>query len=246
MHTETPRHTVEANQWFRRHSDTMPVDTSNTGNTGNTPPNTTAGALRPVLFVFYTLENVFNMLCMAYHITGFMAVDLEMFAWEKQMMQYCYMVSFYVFMVLTLFQSISVCTGHTPTVCMEIIKSSAAASAFTLISITTMWDAEHDFHLMFSGEEPPQGEGEYQEDKPVHPFFSFMRSQAIASLSCGILYMLHATLMIDVKITAYYNGKSDEGEYMPIPLYVFGRWIHGMLEKYQWFLEFCDNKQIDI
>ncbi|BFF92298.1 uncharacterized protein DMAD_10384 [Drosophila madeirensis] len=227
---------------FRRHTDTdtMAVDSSNS----SPPTHATAGALRPVLFVFYTLENVFNMFCMAYHITGFMAVNLEIFSWEKQMLQYCYMVSFYVFMVLTLFQSISVCTGHTPTVCMEIIKSTAAASAFTLISITTMWDAEHDFHLMFSGEEP--SEGEYQVDKPVHPFFHYMRRQAIASLTCGILYMLHAALMIDVKITAYYNGKSDDGEYMPIPLYVFGRWIHGILEKFPWFLEFCDNKQMDI
>ncbi|XP_017140229.1 uncharacterized protein LOC108154469 [Drosophila miranda] len=218
----------------------MPVDTA--------VSRVSAGALRPVLFVFYTLENVFNMFCMAYHITGFMAVDLKIFPVEKQMLQYCYMCSFYVFMVLTLFQSISVCTGHSPTVCMEIIKSSAAASAFTLISITTMWDAEHDFHLMFSGEESPEGEAEYDVDEPIHPFFHYMRSQSIASLTCGILYMLHAILMIDVKITTYYNGKSgeDEYEYLPIPLYVFGRWIHGMLEKYEWFLEFCTNTQINV
>jgi len=31
-------------------------------------------ALRPVLFVFYTLETVFNMFCMGYHISGFMTI----------------------------------------------------------------------------------------------------------------------------------------------------------------------------
>ncbi|ALC47607.1 CG34432 [Drosophila busckii] len=199
--------------------------------------------LRPIMFLFYTVETIFNMFCMAFHISGFMSVDLEMLPWEKQMIHYFYLVTFYVFMVLTLFQSINICTGHIPSLCMEICKASAASFAFTVIAVTTMWDAERDFHLLYRGTEPE--EGVYQKDEPVHPFFHFMRSQSIASLACGILYLLHATILIDIKITAYYMRKA-EGEYLPLRLYVFGELVQDRLEKYEWFRDFSSSDQLHI
>ncbi|KAH8363655.1 hypothetical protein KR084_012757 [Drosophila pseudotakahashii] len=203
-------------------------------------------ALRPVLFVFYTLETVFNMFCMGYHISGFMTIQLDSFSWDVQAVHYFYLVTFYVFMVLTLFQSVNICTGHTPTVCKEIWKASAAAVAFTLISLTTMWDAERQFHMFITlhdHDEPPN-HGEFVEDQPVHPFFHFLRGQSISSLACGMLYLLHATIMIDVKLTTDLNKGQVKGDYMPIPLFVLGRCIHARLNRFQWFRDFCENEPI--
>ncbi|XP_068153692.1 uncharacterized protein [Drosophila tropicalis] len=205
------------------------------------------GAMRPFLFVFYTLETIFNMFCMAFHITGFHSVDLSMLGWEKQAIHYFYLVAFYVFMVLTLFQSINICTGHTPTILMEIIKASAASCAFTVISLMTMYDAEKDFHLLYLGDE--ESDDVYIKDEPVHPFFQFMRNQSISSLTCGVLYMLHATILIDVKITSITEGKiyrDEESDYMPIPLYVFGQYVQAKLDSYEWFQEFRDNDRVNL
>ncbi|XP_016991553.2 uncharacterized protein LOC108053424 [Drosophila rhopaloa] len=204
-------------------------------------------ALRPVLFVFYTLETVFNMFCMGYHITGFMTIDLSIFDWQEQAIHYFYLVTFYVFMVLTLFQSVNICTGHTPTLYMEIWKASAASFAFILISLTSMWDAERQFHLFVSlPEVHDHGNTDYVEDPPVHPFFHYLQGQSISSLACGTLYLLHATIMIDVKLTANLNRGQEKGSYMPIPLFVLGRVIHSKLNRFEWFKEFCDNETIRI
>ncbi|XP_023174681.2 uncharacterized protein LOC111602016 [Drosophila hydei] len=207
-------------------------------------PTTTT--LRPVSFVFYTLETIFNMFCLAYHIKGFMSVDLYMLKWDKRLIYYSYLVTFYVFMVITLFQSINICSGHNPTICMEIFKSCFASFGFIAISILTMWDAERDFHLLYSGHEPV--EGVYDKVEPVHPFASFMLYQSIASLTCGILYMLHATLLIDVKLTAVnkVSTEEDESRFMAINIYVLGDYVQSKLEKYSWFHIFCSNNRIEI
>lgn len=193
--------------------------------------------MRPVLFVFYTLETVFNMFCMGYHITGFQAIQMNMFGWEEQALHYFYLLTFYGFMVLTLFQSVNLCTGRTPTITSELFKSTAASIAFVGISLTTMWDAERQYH-MFDLEEEEPAPGKFIEHKPVHPFFLYMRGQSISSLACGVLYLLHACLMLDFKLT---NKRGSDG-YMPIPMFVFGRWVHTKLEKYQWFREFSLNE----
>jgi len=205
-------------------------------------------ALRPVLFVFYTLETVFNMFCMGYHISGFMTIALDPYTWDVRAFHYFYLVTFYVFMVLTLFQSVNICTGHTPTVCMEIWKASSAAFVFTLISLTSMWDAERQFHMFITQKDPHiQHKDDYAdlaEDPPVHPVFHFLRGQSISSLACGMLYLLHATIMIDVKLTTDLNRGKVKGDYMPIPLFVLGRVVHARLNTYQWFRDFCENETI--
>ncbi|EDW16634.1 uncharacterized protein LOC6575157 [Drosophila mojavensis] len=208
--------------------------------------DSTTTTLRPVSFLFYTLESIFNMFCLAYHIKGFMAVDLYMLSWDRHLVFYVYLVTFYVFMVITLFQSINICSGHNPTIGMEIFKSCLASVGFISISILTMWDAERDFHLMYSGREPV--DGVYETDRPVHPFSAFLLYQSVASLACGILYMLHATILIDVKLTAV-NKVLTEGEdsmYMAIHIYVLGEYVQTKLEKYPWFYDFCSNQRIEI
>ncbi|KAH8307895.1 hypothetical protein KR059_001906, partial [Drosophila kikkawai] len=203
-----------------------------------------SGSLRPVLFVFYTLETVLNMLCMGFHVTGFQAIQLDQFGWEEQAMASFYLVIFYVFMALTLFQSINICTGHTPTITLELIKTSAATVAFLAVSLGTMWDAERQFYMFGHDPEQEHSSTKYINYEPVHPFFVYMRSQSISALACSVLYLLHTCLMFDYKLTQK-RANSDES-YMPISLFVFGRWVHTKLETYEWFKEFSSNDYIRV
>lgn len=199
-------------------------------------------ALRPVLFLFYTLETIFNMFCMGYHISGFQAIELHVFEWDTVAIHYFYLMTFYFFMVVTLLQSVNICTGNTPAVVTEIWKSSAAAIVFILISLSTMWDAERQFYVFFFASElGDKNSHAFVEDRPIHPIFHYLRGMSISSLTCGILYLLHATIMIDVKLTNDRNQGESKGTYMPIPLFVLGRFIHRKLSAYDWFREFCEN-----
>ncbi|KAI8044897.1 uncharacterized protein LOC128261445 [Drosophila gunungcola] len=201
-----------------------------------TPPE----ALRPVLFLFYTLETVFNMFCMGYHITG-----METISWDGEGIQYLYLLTFHIFMVWTPFQSIAICTGDRPSVCLEIWKSLAGTFAFILVSLTTMWDAERQFHMFFDTS-VEEIKGEYNALVPIHQFSYYMRGQSISSLTCGLLYMLHATIMIDVKLTSdLYNSGKSPGP-MPIPLFVMGPVVHNKLSTYEWFQEFCGSYSRDM
>ncbi|XP_017000508.2 uncharacterized protein [Drosophila takahashii] len=202
------------------------------------------GALRPVLFLFYTLETMCNITCLAYHISGFQTVNLETFGLGGRIHD-LYLGTFYLFLVLTSFQSVAICTGHTPNVLVEIYKASAAAVAFILISLTTLWNAERQSHLFVGAidRERYSIHSVYNEDPPSHPIFKFMRGQSISSLCCGLIYMLHAAIMIDVKLTSRFN---DRGKHAPIPLFVLGRAVHSRLNRYAWFQEFCENDSIDI
>ncbi|XP_039493360.1 uncharacterized protein LOC120452944 [Drosophila santomea] len=202
-------------------------------------------ALRPVLFVFYTLETVLNMFCMCYHVTGFQVIKVHRFSWDAVAIHYIYLLTFTFFSMVTLLQSVSICTGNTPSVRLEIWKSSAAAIAFVLISLTTMWDAERQFYVFFLSSDVHENPvNQYLEDVPMHPFFFYLRGQSISSLACGVLYLLHATIMIDVKLTNDRNQGESKGTYMPIPLFVLGKFIHRKLSEYEWFREYCENEPI--
>ncbi|EDW67594.1 uncharacterized protein [Drosophila virilis] len=109
-----------------------------------------------------------------------------------------------------------------------------------------MWDAERDFHLMYTGKEPV--EGVYEKDNPVHQFAFYLLFQSIASLACGVLYMLHATILIDIKITAAHQGLTDGANsvFVPIDIYVLGEYVQTRLEDYEWFHAFCSDERIDI
>ncbi|KAH8382955.1 hypothetical protein KR009_005998, partial [Drosophila setifemur] len=195
-----------------------------------------AGALRPVLFLFYLLETILNLCCMHYYMVAFTDTELRYPAtgrWEFVFVQYFYLITFYVFIVLTLFQSINVCTGHLPSLGWEIGKAVVASCAFILVSIVTMWDAERQLYL-------------FHHNNLIAPFLSHTRGQAISSLSCGVIYMLHAVIMIDVMLTAKTNMGKLDGRYMPIPLYTLGPSMHGILMQYSWFREFCQEDLIPL
>ncbi|KAH8384253.1 hypothetical protein KR200_009500 [Drosophila serrata] len=200
------------------------------------------GSVRPVLFVLYTLESVFNIFCLRIHISGFQALRANLFGRVEQLVHYSYLFIFYVFMVITLFQSVNLCTGHNPTITVELIKTSSATIAFFFVSLATMWDAERQFYKLVIEPELESNPGKFINYGPVYPFFVYMRSQSISALACASLYLLHTCLMVDYKLTT--EERNDED--MPMSLFVFGRWVHTKLESYEWFEEFASYDNIRI
>ncbi|KQS52004.1 uncharacterized protein LOC26526835 [Drosophila erecta] len=195
-------------------------------------------AIRPMLFLFYTLETILNIICIGYHITGFQPLE-----WRGHEIHHLCLIVFHVFMVMNFFQSIAICTGRVPNVLVEICKASVAACAFILISLLTMWDVERQFSVFFV--RPSElAQGEHKELPPVHPTFRYKKGQSISSLSCGLIYMLHAVILFDVRLTSrlVVNGP----QHLPIPLFVLGRAFHRKMYKYEWFKEFCGNNTIEI
>jgi len=149
--------------------------------------------LRPVLFLFYTVESVLNVLLMYFHIRGFLTQPLDFLPILKQINPYFYSVCFYIFTVLTFCASINICTGHNYSICEEVIRTLGGFVTHIIISLMTLENAESDFHMMYIMRLKNEGV-----EKPVHPFFEYMRSQAVCSLACGVAYLLHGILVIDV------------------------------------------------
>ncbi|XP_017076200.1 uncharacterized protein LOC108111317 [Drosophila eugracilis] len=191
-------------------------------------------ALRPVLFLFYVLETALNLICMAFHIRGYMSIDME-----EEPMDHIALIIFSLFMAVTSFQSIAICTGSAPNLTVEIVTAFFGSFAFVAVSLGTMWDVQNDIRMLFLRKE----EEVRIELVPFNPIFNFMRAQSMSSLACGIIYLLHASIMIDVKLTTESSEKGDE---LPIPLFVLGRSIHSMLYKFEWFREFCGNEIIEL
>ncbi|KAM8705958.1 hypothetical protein ACLKA7_010284 [Drosophila subpalustris] len=205
--------------------------------------------LRPVLFLFYTVESVLNVLLMYFHIRGFLAQDLEFLPMAKQISHYFYSTCFYIFTVLTFFASINICTGNNYNICEEVVRTLAGFLTHIIISLMTLENAERDFHVMYIM--VIQNEGV---EKPVHPFFEYMRSQAVCSLACGVTYLLHGILVIDVLLSGSetdtkqsdVSDNDNNDEYVPVRLYVLGEMFHSRLEKYEWFNDFARGESIPI
>ncbi|XP_030374435.1 uncharacterized protein LOC115624004 [Scaptodrosophila lebanonensis] len=206
--------------------------------------------MRPVLFIFYTVETLINMFLMGYHIQGFMSVSLDALTLQTQLSNYLCTVVFYTFTVLTIFGSINVCTGHSTGLNAELCRTLIGAVCYIITSLLTMNQAERDFHLMFLTEEKREIE------KEIHPFFKYLRAQAVCALACGVLYMLHCIIVIDVLLCneedsdGEYNvfdpDESDSDEYLPVRLYVFGEMVQSCLEQYRWYRDFCSTERMSI
>ncbi|XP_017145152.1 uncharacterized protein LOC108157557 isoform X2 [Drosophila miranda] len=176
--------------------------------------------LRPVLFLFYTVETVVNIILMGYHIRGFMSLDLSFLPLKDQTTYYIYTVTFYVFTVITAFASISASTGHKAVLLEEFLRSLAGCILFLIMSLMTLKDVENDFHMMYVGMGDPN-----LPEKPVHPFFAYLRAQAVCSLVSCIIYLMHCLIVIDVMLSheeADYDlevyDASDDSEEGYIPL----------------------------
>ncbi|KAH8381425.1 hypothetical protein KR093_004518, partial [Drosophila rubida] len=201
--------------------------------------------VRPVLFMFYTVESVLNMFLMYFHIRGFLTQPLDFLPIWKQINHYFYSASFYVFTVITFFASINICTGHNVSIIEEVVRTFCGFILHFFISLMTLENAERDFHMMYIMSVKNVGV-----EKPVHPFFEYMRAQAVCSLIVGVAYLLHAILAIDVMLsseeTPQVDDVNDDSEYVPVRLYVFGELVQSRLEKYEWFNDFSRGQRMPI
>ncbi|XP_030565281.1 uncharacterized protein LOC115765758 [Drosophila novamexicana] len=208
--------------------------------------------MRPVLFQFYTVETILNMLIMFYHIRGFLAHPLDFLEFRQQFTHYFFSVSFYIFTILTLFASINICTGHQCSLSEEIIRTVCGFVFYITISLLTLEDAESDFHLMYL-----MVEHESEVERPLHPFFEFMRAQALCALTCGVTYLLHAIVVIDVSLSNEEDSDfermvddsdeySENVEYIPARLYLLGGLVQTHLEQYEWFYNFARGAPLPI
>ncbi|KAH8310342.1 hypothetical protein KR044_000866, partial [Drosophila immigrans] len=203
--------------------------------------------VRPVLFMFYTVESMLSMLLMYFHIRGFLTHPLDFLPISKQIHHYFYSISFYFFAVITFCSSINICTGHHVSIGKEVIRTLVGCLMHIVISLMTLENAERDFHMMYIMSVQNVGV-----EKPVHPFFEYMRAQAVCSLIVGVAYLLHAILAIDVLLSTSESGDRDDldqggdMDYEPVRLYIFGEMIQSRLEKYEWFKEFSRGQQMPI
>ncbi|SPP83440.1 uncharacterized protein LOC117585041 [Drosophila guanche] len=206
--------------------------------------------MRPVLFLFYTAETVVNMMLMGFHIRGFMSQDLSFLPVLDQVTHYFYTITLYIYTVLTIFASINVCTGNKASIMEEILRTLTGCVLYVIISLMTLKDAEMDFHMMYIGMGDPK-----MPERPVHPFFEYLRSQAVAALVCSIIYLLHCLIVVDVLLSneEYSDGEydsdydeDDDIDYMPVRLYVFGEALQERLERYRWFREFSHDRRMTI
>lgn len=194
--------------------------------------------MRPVLFLFYSLETFLNMVLIYVHIEGFIKQPIDFLPLVSQVTHYFYTISFYVFTAITMSASTSVTTGHVYYNNEEIIRSFAAFFLYTIISLMTLNNAEKDFHLMYIVID------ESRAKELLHPFFQFMRYQAVFAIFTAVIYLLHCVIVIDVVLCGLgqQDTKSYENdltvEYRPVDVYLLSRKLENYLEQHKWFLEF--------
>ncbi|XP_017874772.1 PREDICTED: uncharacterized protein LOC108621777 [Drosophila arizonae] len=204
--------------------------------------------MRAVLFQFYTIETIFNLALMFLHIDGFLSQPLDALTLQRRVSYFFYCACFYAFTVLIVFASIDNCTGHRLSLCEEVVRNVIGFVMYVIISLMTLEDAEQDFNVLGVNIHDTLGV-----EKPVHPFFIYMRYQAAASLACGVMYLLHATIAIDVLLSnergfyEYDDADDNEGsDYIPARIYFMSEWVQSKLEQYEWFQSFSRSATIHV
>lgn len=204
--------------------------------------------MRPILFQFYTIEILLNMVLMFCHIHGFLKQSLDFLPLWSHICHYFSWASFYIFTVLTIFASINICTGHQFCIFEEIVRTMVGFLLYIFISLMILENGERDFHLFHT-----RGEYQLEVEKPLHPVFSYMRVQALCALCCGVIYLLHGVIVIDVLISNKQRPDEDEsssegepGAKIPVRLYVLGEIVQSRLQRYKWFNDFDLGEDLNI
>lgn len=198
--------------------------------------------MRAVLFQFYTIETVLNLVLMFLQIRGFLSQPLEALSLQRQVAHYFFCGCFYAFTVLILFASINNCTAHPLSLCEEIVRSVVGFLLYVSISLKTLQVA--DSNILHAYVNDALGV-----EKPVHPLFTYMHFQAVCALANGVTYLLHATIVVDVLLSNERgarnpNENSDEyevGDYVPVRVYFLSEWVQTKLEQYEWFQAFTHS-----
>ncbi|KAH8277536.1 uncharacterized protein [Drosophila bipectinata] len=207
--------------------------------------------MRPVLFVFYFVEILINMFLMYYHLTGFIYMNLNFLPLADELSHYFYLTCFYVFTVLTMFASVNLCTGHRTSILEEVLRPMVGFVVYTFCSLLTLADAESGFYIMYSRKTE---QNLNLPEAPLHPYLKLMRGQAVATLVCSVVYLLHGLIALDVLLS---NEDSDserdtssdpsddilaETNYVPVHLCVLGGTFQEWLENFEWFRDFTSHR----
>ncbi|KAH8265194.1 hypothetical protein KR038_000284, partial [Drosophila bunnanda] len=211
--------------------------------------------IRPVLFLFYTMETFLNIILFHFYLTALSFIQESQVMVTKNAWYYIYLVSFYVFTVMTLFASVNVCTKNQPSILEEVLRPLVAFVAYTMLTILALYDAATDFTLMY----PKMSRDTSQPEEPLKPYFKLIRAQAASSLACSVVYLLHCLIALDVLLS---NEEADseldsmsseidfmeqvEDEYQPVRLYVLGSRLQRWLEGFQWFRDYITDGVQDI
>ncbi|XP_017113533.1 uncharacterized protein LOC108136720 [Drosophila elegans] len=194
--------------------------------------------MRPVLFLFYMIETMVNMFVIFVHLKGWTRID--------NLGHHLYLVFCYIFTVLTLFASINLCTGNHTSIVEEVVRPLAGFIVYTVCSLMILRDAESDFYILYADTKP---EDLILPEKPLHPYFQYMRAQATSTLVASLIYLLHCLIAVDVLLS---NEDSDderetsdelaeELDYVPVRLYVLGGTVQHWLEQFEWFQDFTTS-----
>ncbi|XP_043655531.1 uncharacterized protein LOC122621656 [Drosophila teissieri] len=210
--------------------------------------------MRPVLFLFYGVETTVNMFVMYFQLKAFVFVNLTTMEWADALLHYFYMAYFYIYTTVTLFASLSLCTGHRTSIVKEVLRPLVGFVLYTIVSLMALRDAETDFYVWY--DEKQSGELLYPE-KPLHPFFGSLRDLATACLVASVISLLHCLIALDVllsnddsederKASDSSDDVVDEVDYVPVRLYVLGGVVQRWLEQFDWFQDFTQRGVTDI
>ncbi|XP_016970484.1 uncharacterized protein LOC108038242 [Drosophila rhopaloa] len=205
--------------------------------------------MRPVLFLFYMVETLVNMFVIHFHLKGFIFITMATMDWLHDLAHSMYLVFFYIFTVLTLFACTNLCTGNHTSIIEEVVRPLAGFIIYTICSLMLLGDAESDFYILYANEKP---EDQILPEKPLHPYFNYLRAQATSSLVASVVYLLHCLIAVDVLLSNEdsddeknssdsFDDIDEELDYVPVRLYVFGGTVQRWLEQFEWFQEFTTS-----
>ncbi|XP_017067213.2 uncharacterized protein LOC108105249 [Drosophila eugracilis] len=205
--------------------------------------------MRPVLFLFYSVETMVNMVLLHFHLDVFSFINTALMGWFDTLTHYFYMIYFYTFTMVTLFASINLCTGNRTSIVVEVVRPFVGFVMYTICSLLALSDAETDLYILYDKSKP---EDILLPEKPLHPYFDILRSMAKTSLVASVIHLLHCLISLDVLLS---NDDSDDergeeaeatdeevqSDYLPVRLYVLGGVVQHWLEQFEWFRDYTGS-----
>lgn len=182
--------------------------------------------MQVVWLLFKFIEFVLGAICLGLHVNG-VGDELEPM---PHIVFYC--GTFFGFTLIAIIGVLSILLRRPTTPIVEVIVNALGALAFIIASVVGMYHAEIDFHLMYLSDF----------EEPNHPFFRNCKQQSIASLSAGLVYLLHCIFAVDmacVKGHGMVDAKNAEAV-KPMRLYFICKPIHRKLEDIRWFRIYAD------
>lgn len=188
--------------------------------------------MQVVWLLFKFIEFVLGAICLGLHVKG-VGDELEPM---PHIVFYC--GTFFGFTLIAIIGVLSILLRRPTTPIVEVIVNALGALAFIIASVVGMYHAEIDFHLMYLSDF----------EEPNHPFFRNCKQQSIASLTTGLVYLLHCIFAVDmacIKGHGLVDAKNVEAV-KPMRLYFICKPIHKKLEEVDWFRMYAEMDEKDL